>query len=176
MPTSTLTTIIPTEVISQKIFIIRGVKVMLDFDLAEIYQVTTKVLNQAVKRNIARFPPDFVFKLSNREKTEVVTNCDHLSNLRFSHQQPYAFTEHGVSMLSAVLKSARAIQMSVFIVRAFIKLREMLATHKDLANKIEELENRQLKQGEQILVIHRILKQLIERPVEMHRIIGFTGN
>ena len=105
--------IIPLEIIEQKILVIRGEKIMIDADLAELYGVTTKTLNQAVRRNEARFPSDFMFKLTNAEKNEVVTNCDHLKILKFSHQLPYAFTEHGVAMLSSVLRSGRAVQQKL---------------------------------------------------------------
>jgi len=102
--------LIPQEMIENKIFLIRGVKVMLDADLAPLYQVKTMVLNQAVKRNIKRFPDDFMFRLTLAEKDEVITNCDHLRNLKYSAHKPYAFTEQGVAMLSSVLKSERAIR------------------------------------------------------------------
>lgn len=146
---------------------------MLDADLAELYGVTTMQLNQAVKRNNERFPDDFMFRLSNTEKTEVITNCDNLSRLKFSPHLPYAFTEHGVTMLSAVLKSQRAIEVSVFVVRAFIKLREMLATHKDLAEKMEKLENEQTTQGQQLAKVCRIIKNLLDVPVTTKDNIGF---
>lgn len=146
---------------------------MLDSDLAELYQVTTMQLNQAVKRNIDRFPADFSFRLTQSEKAEVITNCDNLQKLKFSPHLPYAFTEHGVAMLSAVLKSKRAIEMSVFIVRAFIRLRELLATNKELAQKVEELEREQRKYGEQITAIHDFLKQLTEAPVKPKEQMGF---
>src|SRR3972149_8476390 len=142
--------LIPAEVIERKIFLIRGHKVMLDRDLAELYGVPTKVLNQAVKRNIKRFPGDFMFQLTQIEKDEVVTNCDHLRALRFSPQLPYAFTEQGVAMLSSVLNSERAILVNIQIMRAFTKLREILLTHKDLAKKIAEMEKKYDRQfGEQ---------------------------
>lgn len=136
--------------------------------------MTTKSLNQAVKRNSARFPTDFIFQLTEKEKNEVVTNCDHLSNLRFSHVLPYAFTEHGVAMLSAVLKSERAVEMSVYIVRAFIKLRELLASNKDLGNKVEEIEREQKTQNKHINAIYRILDKLIEEPVKPKGKMGFN--
>ncbi len=134
--------IIPLEAIQQKIFLIRGHKVMLDADLAELYGVSTKVLNQAVKRNNKRFPDEFMFQLTKHEKEEVVTNCDHLKKLRFSHALPFAFTEHGAVMLATVLNSSIAVQTSIQVVKAFIKLREILATHKDLAGKIAAMEKK----------------------------------
>jgi ORF6N domain len=117
--------LVPTEKIERLILLIRGQKVMLDSDLAHLYGVSTKAFNQAIKRNTQRFPPDFKFRLTKREKTEVVTNCDHLKKLRFSPALPAAFTEHG-AIMAAVLNSERAIKVSVFVVRAFVKLRAML--------------------------------------------------
>ena len=111
-------TVVPMERIERAILLIRGEKVMLDIDLAELYGVETKALNQAVKRNLDRFPPDFMFQLTTAEKKEVVTNCDHLIKLRFSPNLPYAFTEHGALMLANVLNSERAAQTSVQVVRA----------------------------------------------------------
>jgi len=175
MPTKS-TEIIPLETISQKIFIIRDVKVMLDADLAELYQVSTKVLNQAIKRNTNRFPTDFMFQLTEIERNKVVTICDHLSRLRFSHQLPYAFTEHGVAMLSSVLRSPRAVQMNIFIIRAFIKLREMLTLNKDLSQRVDILEREQEKQGVHIRAINTVVKQLIDEPIKPKERIGFKQN
>ena len=109
--------------VQQRILLIRSEKVIIDVDLAEFYGVTTKVLNQAVRRNINRFPVDFMFQLTKEEKTEVVTNCDHLQNLKYSSVNPYVFTEHGALMVSSILNSVRAVEVSVFIVRAFVQLR-----------------------------------------------------
>jgi len=134
--------LIPLEIIENKILMIRGHRVMLDRDLAELYEVSTKALNQAVKRNLESFPEDFMFTLNLTEKTEVVTNCDHLKAIKYSPQLPYAFTEQGVAMLSSVLKSKRARQVNVQIMRAFVKLRELLSTHKDMARKLETLEKK----------------------------------
>jgi hypothetical protein len=128
------------EFIERRIHLIRGQKVMIDSDLAELYQVPTKRLNEQVKRNICRFPNNFMFRLTIDEKKKVVANCDHLLILRFSHQLPYVFTELGVAMLSSVLNSDKAVQMNVFIMRAFVKLRRMIANNKDLANKVDKLE------------------------------------
>ena len=115
---------------------------MLDADLAQLYGVSTKRLNEQVKRNRDRFPEDFMFQLNAAEKTEVVAKCDHLAKLKFSRTHPYAFTEHGAIMLAAVLNTPRAIEVSVFVVRAFVKLREILTTHKALAHKLAELESK----------------------------------
>lgn len=126
--------------ISTRILILRGQKVMIDTDLAELYGVTTKAFNQAIKRNRGRFPGDFMFQLTAQEKTEVVTNCDHLARLKFSPTRPYAFTEHGAIQAANALNSERAVEMSVYVVRAFVRLRETIAAHKELAAKLGELE------------------------------------
>jgi hypothetical protein len=124
------------------ILVVRGQRVMIDADLASLYGVPTKALNQAVRRNADRFPPDFVFRLSQNEKKEVVTNCDHLGHLRFSSTRPYAFTEHGAIMAASVLNSPRAVATSVDVVRAFVRLRGVLASHKELVRRVDELESR----------------------------------
>ncbi len=134
--------IVPVELIEKKILLIRGKKVMLDADLAEIYGVPTRVLNQAVKRNSKRFPADFIFQLTEGEKAKVITNCDHLARLKFSKALPHAFTEHGALMAASVLNSEKAVETSVFVIRAFVHLREMISSHKALAEKFEELEKR----------------------------------
>ena len=115
--------LVPSERIERSILFIRGQKVMLDADLADLYGVATKVLNQAVKRNMDRFPGDFLFQLTAEEKAEVVTDCDHLAKLKFSPVLPYAFTEHGAIMAASVLNSPQAVEVSVFVVRAFVRLR-----------------------------------------------------
>ena len=115
---------------------------MLDRDLAELYGVTTKRMNEQVKRNIKRFPYDFMFQLSEKEKNKVVANCDHLQELKFSHQLPRAFTEQGVAMLSSVLKSERAIQVNIAIMRAFVRMKQVLYTHRELALQFKLLKER----------------------------------
>ncbi|MGH9661969.1 MAG: ORF6N domain-containing protein, partial [Bryobacteraceae bacterium] len=155
-PASASVSIVPVERIEQKIYLIRGHKVMLDSDLAVLYQVPTKVFNQAVRRNLDRFPDDFMFRLSKEElgnwRSQIVTsNPAAKMGLR---RPPYAFTEHGVAMLSSVLRNKRAVQMNVLIVRAFIKLREVLASHKDLARKIEDLERQQKEHGRQLAAVY----------------------
>jgi hypothetical protein len=129
----------PAGLIERRIYVIRGQKVMLDADLADLYQVSTKALNQAVKRNLNRFPDDFMFRLASEElnRSQSVTGYRKHRDPRYL---PYAFTELGVAMLSSVLNSDRAVQMNIVIMRAFVKLRELLATHKDLARKIEKME------------------------------------
>lgn len=144
--------------INRGILFIRGQKVMLDVDLADIYGVKTKRLNEQVKRNIDRFPADFMFQLSDEEKQEVVAICDHLSRIKFSTSNPYAFTEHGTIMLASVLNTPLAIQTSVLIVRAFVNLREILSTHSELAKKITELE---AKYDKQFKVVFQALRALM---------------
>jgi len=151
---------IPDELIMNKILIVRGVKVMIDSDLAELYGVTTKRLNEQVKRNIKRFPEDFMFRLTEREKQEVVANCDHLERLKFSPNLPYAFTEHGAVMLASVLNSERAIIVNIQFVRVFNRMRQLLETHTDILRKLELLQKKDVEQDRQILLIFEYLKQL----------------
>jgi hypothetical protein len=139
--------------IQQRILLIRGVKVIIDADLAEAYGVPTRRLNEQVKRNRERFPDDFMFQLSADEKTEVIANCDHLEKLKFSKALPYAFTEHGAIMGASVLNSPKAVEVSVFVVRAFVQLREVIAGHKELARKIALLERKLGAHDEQIMVL-----------------------
>lgn len=135
--------VINEETIKNKIYSIRGLQVMLDRDLAELYGVETKRLNEQVKRNIERFPESFRFQISKSEKNEVVAKCDHLESLKFSKVLPYVFTEQGVAMLSAVLKSDTAVKISVDIINAFIKMRHLLSLHSDVYLRIEQIEKRQ---------------------------------
>ncbi len=119
---------------------LRGQRVVLDADLAELYGVPTKRLNEQVKRNASRFPADFMFQLNAAEKAEVVANCDHLSKLKFSKSMPYAFTEHGAIQAANVLASPQAIEMGIYVVRAFVQLRQAAITHTDLAQRLTDLE------------------------------------
>ena len=128
--------------IEGRIQVLRGLKVMIDADLAELYGVPTKALNQAVKRNAGRFPPDFMFQLDAAEKVEVVTNCDHLSKLKFSRSLPFAFTEFGAVALANVLASDRAVEMGIYVVRAFVRLRQAASLHEDLAKRLAEIEKK----------------------------------
>jgi phage regulator Rha-like protein len=167
-------TLIPVGRIEERILLIRGQRVMLDADLAELYGVNTKRLNEQVKRNRARFPEDFMFQLTTGEKTEVVANCDHLKRLRFSPVLPNAFTEHGAIMVASVLNTQRAIQVSVFVVRAFVKLREMLATHKELAQKLADLERKLENHDGAIRSLMVAIRQLMQPPEpKKRRPIGF---
>jgi len=130
------------ERIEGRILVIRGQKVIVDADLAELYGVTTKRLNEQVRRNQERFPADFTFQLAEEEKTEVVAICDHLTKLKYSSTLPYAFTEHGAIMAAAVLNTPLAVEVSVYVVRAFVRLREVLAGNKALAKKLNTLESK----------------------------------
>jgi len=134
--------LVATTRIAQRILVIRGHKVMIDADLAALYDVPTKRLNEQVKRNAERFPADFMFRLTRRERDELVANCDHLSRLKFASAMPCAFTEHGALMAASVLNTTRAVEVSVFVVRAFVQLRETLGAHKELAKRLDELESR----------------------------------
>ena len=156
--------IIPLGKIEERILLIRGQRVMLDADLAGLYGVSTKRLNEQVRRNKGRFPEDFMFQLTTNEKAEVVANCDHLARLRFSPALPYAFTEHGAIMVASVLNTQRAIQVSVFVVRAFVKLREMLSTHKELAHKLAALERKLQNHDESIRSLVAAIRQLMAPP------------
>ena len=152
--------LIPAERIVRAILIIRGQKIMLDSDLADIYGVKTSRLNEQVKRNKDRFPDDFMFQLTEKEKKEVIANCDHLQKLKFSKTNPYAFTEHGTIMLANVLKTSTAVETSVLIVRAFVKLRELLSTHKKLERKVLELES---KYDKQFKLIFKAIRELTQQ-------------
>jgi hypothetical protein len=162
---------VPQELIEKKIIIIRGVKVMIDADLALLYQVKTKALNQAVTRNPKRFPDDFMFRLTLAEKEEVVTNCDHLKHLKYSSQKPLVFTEQGVAMLSSVLNSERAIQVNIQIMRTFTRIRELVISNKELRRKLEEMEG---KYDGKFAVVFKVIAKLITDPgVKNKKKIGF---
>jgi len=165
--------IVPVEQVERTILLVRGQKVILDADLAKLYGVTTKRLNQQVRRNINRFPSDFMFRLSSGEKAEVVANCNHLSKLKFSRSLPHAFTEHGAIMAASVLNTPRAVEASIFVVRAFVKLREVLATHKQLARKFGALEKRIKDHDEKIEAIFEAIRQLMAPHEKPKKKIGF---
>ena len=162
--------LIPVEWIERRIFLIRGHKVMLSNDLAELYEVEPRILVQAVKRNIDRFPEDFMFQLSQEEfsilKSQIVISS--WGGLR--RATPYAFTEQGVAMLSSVLRSKRAIQVNIEIMRAFVRLRRLLASHADLARKLEAFEK---KYDAQFKVVFDAIRQLMTPPETKRRPIGF---
>jgi len=172
---------ITDETVISKIYLIRGKKVMLDRDLAEMYGVETKVLNQAVKRNEKRFPSDFMFQMTEKEmgnwKSQFVTSNKEKMGLR---KLPNVFTEMGVAMLSSVLSSDTAIEVNIQIVRIFSRIREVLLTHKDVLLKLEQLEQKILKQEEkgnkheeEIQIVFQALKKLIEQPATPRKRIGF---
>ena len=161
---------IPTEQIDRMIFFIRGQKVMLDSDLARVYGVPTKRLNEQVKRNRERFPVDFMFQLTQREKDEVVAICDHLRHLKFSPALPHAFTEHGAIMLASILNSKVAVQASVQVVRAFVRLRKMLLAHRELSQRLDALER---KYDAQFKVVFDAIRKLMTPPSPPGRRIGF---
>lgn len=166
-------TLAPIERMDRRILLIRGHRVMLDADLADIYGTTTKALNQAVKRNRERFPDEFMFQLNRGEKEEVVTNCDHLRRLKYSPSLPFAFTEYGAVMLASVLSSPVAVQASIAVVRAFIRLRELLTAHKELARKLEQLEERIEEHDEEITAIFEAIRELMAPPEKPGKRIGF---
>jgi hypothetical protein len=159
---------LPSEIIASKIYHIRNQKVMLDRDLAELYGVETRVLNQAVTRNSDRFPTDFMFPLS-RDEIETISQIVTSSNIKFS-KSVRAFTEQGVAMLSSVLRSKRAIQVNIQIMRIFTHLRKMLVTQKDLKRKIEAMEK---KYGEQFRIVFEAITQLLEVDVKPKKKIGY---
>lgn len=165
--------LIPLERIEETILFIRGQNVILDVDLARLYGATTKRLNEQVKRNRERFPEDFMFQLTTEEKAKVVAICDHLPLLKYSPALPHAFTEHGAIMVATVLNTQRAIEASIFVVRAFITLREMVATHKELAHKLSELEYHLKDHDQQIQAIFEAVRQLMLPPERSKRRIGF---
>ncbi len=165
--------LVPIERIENKILLIRGQKVMLDADLAELYGVETKVLMQAVKRNISRFPHDFMFQLSEEEyallRSQFVTSKRGRGGRRYA---PYAFTEQGVAMLSSVLRSERAVQVNILIMRAFVKLRQILASHKDLARKLDEMEE---KYDAQFKVVFDAIRELMAPPGKKKKQVKHIG-
>ena len=144
--------------IENKIFVFRDTQVMIDRDLATIYQVETKVLNQAVKRNIERFPQQFRFQLADNEKSELVTNCDRFESLKYSSVNPYAFTEQGVAMLSAVLRSEVAVKVSIQIINAFVAMRKLIANHTGLLQRMDGIERKQLETDHKLEKVFKALE------------------
>jgi len=165
---------LPVAAIQRRILRLRGERAILDVDLSAVYGVSTRRLNEQVKRNRSRFPTDFAFQLTPSEKREVVAICDHLPRLKFSRSLPWAFTEHGAIMAATVLNSRRAVEMSVFVVRAFVALRRVVAEHPELAAKLDRIERRLGDHDRQILALVRALRRLIApAPVPRKRQIGF---
>lgn len=148
-------------IIEDLILEIRGQQVMTDSDLARLYETDTRSLNQAVKRNLARFPKDFMFQLEKQEKVELITNCDRFKKLKHSSFTPYVFTEYGALMLASVLNSQVAIQTSIEIVRAFSKMRKILANHQELSKAINQIEERLTSHDKNFKTIFLTLKKLI---------------
>lgn len=170
------TSIILLNSIEKRILTIRGLKVMLDADLAELYGVTTKRLNEQVKRNRGRFPGDFMFRLTEQEKQEVVANCDHLPRLKYSKYLPYAFTEHGAIMAATVLNTSRAVGVSIYVVRAFVKLREILSEHKELALKLAELDKKVAVHDVSIKNLVETIRRLANPSEKKRRRVGFDSD
>jgi len=163
------THLVPMDKIRQAIFLVRGQKVMLDRDLALLYGVETRTMNQAVKRNRDRFPNDFILKLTRKEIMRISQSVISSPDLKYS-KSVYAFTEQGIAMLSGVLNSQRAIQVNIAIMRAFVQLRNILSTHADLARKLEELEK---KYDAQFRVVFDAIRQLMTPPDPPRKQIGF---
>lgn len=164
----------PIEFVERRIIQLRGVRVIIGPDLADLYGVTTRRLNEQVRRNSDRFPEDFVFELTQQEKDEVVAECDHLSNLRFSSHLPNAFTEHGALMAANVLNSPRATEMSVLVVRTFVRLRSLISTQVEMLHKLEELEDKVGEHDEALRAIVEAIRRLMAPPPGTPK-IGFEA-
>ncbi len=158
--------------IKNKIQTIRGKQVMLDGDLAELYGVSTKVLNQAVKRNLIRFPNDFMFQLSEKEKNKLVTNCDRFKNLKHSTSFPYAFTEHGVAMLSGVLNSETAISVNILIIRAFVHIKKMISSNLLTYQRLDKIEHKQLEHDQKF---EKVFKAIESKDIKPSKGVFFNG-
>jgi hypothetical protein len=157
--------VVPVERIEKTIFLIRGERVIIDADLAALYGVETRRLNEQVARNLERFPGDFMFQLTRQEVSGLMSHFAISNGGRGGRRKlPYAFTEHGAIMAASVLNTPRAVEMSVFVVRAFVRLRQLLATHKELAEKLAELERKLASHDEQIVAIIDAIKQLMAAP------------
>jgi hypothetical protein len=179
MATATKSIALAEQKIIDKIYLIRGQKVMLDRDLAELYGVETRILNQAVKRNEQRFPADFMFRLTEKEAKNLISQ-NVISSWGGTRKSPFVFTEQGVAMLSSVLNSERAIKVNIQIIRIFTRMRQLLLTHKDILVKLERLEKQMIKQNsrikqseEDIQMVFAALKQLLNPPLEPRPRIGF---
>lgn len=157
-------TLIPDEIVMNKIFQIRGQKVMLDFDLAILYEVETRALKQSVRRNILRFPDDFMFQLTKKEWHEVITICDNLPrNAKFGSSTPFAFTEQGVAMLSSILNSDRAISVNIQIIRIFTKMRLVLTDITEVKLEIEKIKGKLDNQDKNMEIVFKYLDELLEK-------------
>jgi hypothetical protein len=168
-----MTDIIHVETIKEKIFLICGEKVMIDRDLAELYGVETKRLNEQVKRNINRFPADFMFQLDDGERKDLVANCDRLKPLRHSTNNPYAFTAHGAIMIATILNTSQADKMSVLVVRAFVKLREFVLPQAEIARRLDDLEKKAGEHDKAIQQLVIAIRQLMLPEEKSKKKIGF---
>ena len=164
--------VVENSSIQKKIQFIRNTQVMIDRDLAELFDVETKRLNEQVKRNIERFPKDFCFQLTSKEKAEVVAKCDHLQNLKFSPNLPYVFTEQGVAMLSAVLRSETAVKMSIQIMKAFVQMRQFFMENAQLFSRIEKVEQKQIDTD---VKLEQILNAIESKQIKPKQGIFFDG-
>ena len=172
----TSTIAIPSELIEKRIYLVRGQKVMLDSDMADLYGVTTGNLNLAVRRNKSRFPQDFMFQL-NAEEAKFLLLQTARSKGRGGRRTPASvFTEQGVAMLSSVLRSEQAVQVNIAIMRAFVRLRELLVIHKDLANKIEDLERKDAEHDAKFRVVFEAIRELVEETPPLKQRIGFKSD
>ena len=173
MSKSTNKVVVPDEIVMNKIYLIRDQKVMLDRDLAELYDVKAIRLREQVKRNQARFPENFMFQLTDQETEDMVSQNAIPSKQVLGGSLPYAFTEHGVLMLANVIKSERAIQMSIRIIELFVKLREILLLHKDIQLLVEQVEKKLIKQDEKIELLFTYLNKFIEKDGQPRKRIGY---
>ena len=165
--------IIPDEIVMNKIYLLRGQKVMLDRDLAELYDIKPIRLREQVKRNISRFPRNFMFRLSEKETESMVSQNAIPSRKHLGGYLPYAFTEHGVLMLANVVKTEIALQVSIRIIEIFVKMRELVLSHKDILLQLEKIENKLTRHDDDIVLIFHYLKQLLNPPQTPRRKIGF---
>lgn len=170
--------LIPVEKITSKIYLIRNEKILLDSDLADLYGVETRILKQAVRRNLNRFPSDFMFQLTKKEYHSLRSQIVILKRGQHTKYLPFAFTEQGVAMLSSVLNSEKAVQVNIAIMRAFVQLRKFLQSNESLSNKLKKLEKETKKrfeeQQEQINIIFEAIKQLIKEETKPKKQVGFT--
>lgn len=175
MAKKTSTVKIPDEIIINKIIVLRDKKVMIDRDLAELYGVTTKRLNEQVKRNLKRFPNDFMFQITKEEKDDIVSQFEHLNSLKFSPALPYVFTEHGAVMLASVLNSDKAIEVNIQIVRVFTQIRQMLTDNTELRLAIEKLERATENNKKNIELVFQYIDELTEKKEnpELRNKIGY---
>ena len=164
---------IKDEFIANQIITLRGKKVMIDSDLAKLYGVSTKRLNEQVKRNLKRFPEDFMFRISKEEKNQIILQFVHLNNLKFSSVLPMVFTEHGAVMLASIINSERAIETNIQIVRVFTNIRQMLFDNSELRYEIEKIKKKVDNHSKNIELVFQYLDELLEKKVKPRRLIGF---